>query len=103
MKLRWLRSGSESLRRQQAYIAADNPDAARRIGRRIRQAVLRLATFPYSGSLGSVPQTRELVVPGLPYLIVYRVREETVEILRVFHAARNWPPLLQLPDKEPPT
>ncbi len=94
MKLLWLRSGSESLRKQQAYIAADNPAAARRVGRRIRQATLRLATFPYSGRLGIVPDTRELIVPGLPYLIVYRVRNETVEILRVFHAARNWPPLL---------
>lgn len=32
----------------------------------------------------------EVAVPGLPYLVVYRVRENPVEILRVFHTARNW-------------
>jgi len=40
---------------------------------------------------GRVPGTRELVVTGTPYIVAYRVRDETVEILRVFHAARKWP------------
>jgi plasmid stabilization system protein ParE len=41
-----------------------------------------------------------LVVPGLPYLIVYRVRANTVEILRVFHTARNRPEILQDGEEE---
>ena len=35
--------------------------------------------------------THELVVSGTPYLVPYRVRGETVEILHVFHSARKWP------------
>jgi toxin ParE1/3/4 len=95
MKLRWLRSGSEALRRIKAYIACENPAAAQKVGRQVRQAVLRLAEFPESGRPGQVPGTRELIVPGTPYLVVYRLRENTVEILRVFHTTMNWPPQMR--------
>ncbi len=43
------------------------------------------------GRAGRVPGTRELLIPGTPYIIPYRVRAGAVEILRVFHAARRWP------------
>jgi toxin ParE1/3/4 len=33
-----------------------------------------------------------LVIPDTPYIIPYRVREGRVEVLRIFHAARKWPP-----------
>jgi toxin ParE1/3/4 len=38
-----------------------------------------------------VPGTRELVVTRFPYILPYRVREQAVEILRVFHTSRKWP------------
>jgi toxin ParE1/3/4 len=34
---------------------------------------------------------RELVLPPLPYIVVYRVTADVVEILRVFHGAQDWP------------
>ncbi|PIW88418.1 MAG: type II toxin-antitoxin system mRNA interferase toxin, RelE/StbE family, partial [Nitrospirae bacterium CG_4_8_14_3_um_filter_44_28] len=40
---------------------------------------------------GRVEGTRELVISGLPYIIPYRVKNNTIEILRVLHAARKWP------------
>jgi toxin ParE1/3/4 len=91
MKLHWLTSGSMSLRRHLAYIAARHPDVAVRVCRRIRLAVLRLSEFPDSGRLGQEPGTWEVAVPGLPYLVVYRVRPAGVEILRVFHTSMNIP------------
>lgn len=90
MKLRWLRSGSDSLRRHVSFIAAENPSAAARVRRHIRTVVLRLCQFPQSGRIGQVPETRELVVSGLPYVVVYRVNGDTVEILRVVHMSMNW-------------
>jgi toxin ParE1/3/4 len=38
-----------------------------------------------------VPATRELVVAGTPWVVVYRVKNR-VEILRVLHGAQSWPP-----------
>ena len=43
------------------------------------------------GRPGRVPKTRELVVSGTPYLVIYRVKNDRLEVLRVFHGARQWP------------
>lgn len=56
--------------------------------RRIWESVAGLADFPASGRPGRVPGTRELIVP--PYILPYRVRDERVEILDLFHSAQNW-------------
>ena len=58
---------------------------------RIRSAVQNLARHPALGRTGRVSGTRELVVSGTPYIVPYRVRGRTGEILRVFHSARKWP------------
>ncbi len=91
MRVRWLRRALSNLNEEAEYIARDNPDAAARIVQRIAASVDLLATHPASGRPGRVPGTRELVVTGSRYIVPYRVRDETVEILRVFHAARKWP------------
>ena len=91
MSVEWLNAATLSLRQVHARIAADNPEAARKVVKRIQQAVERLADFPESGRHGQVAGTRELVVPGLPYLVVYRIGKESVEILRVFHTAQERP------------
>lgn len=70
------------------YIAADNPPAAKRTLARIRRAVESLATFPELGRAWEGGPTRALSIAGIPYRIHYRVREDELEILRVFHTAR---------------
>ena len=94
MRVRWLRKALGNLDAEAEYIARDNPAAAARVVRAIDRAVGRLARYPALGRPGRVPGTRELVVPDTPYIIPYRVRHDRVEILRVFHAARRWPPKL---------
>ncbi len=93
MKLRWLRSGSESLKRHVAYIASQNPVAAKNVRLTIRDCVLRLCEFPESGRKGHVAGTRELIVVGLPYVVVYLISSGTVEVLLVIHTAMDRPPL----------
>lgn len=90
MRLRWLKRGLQSLRIIHAHIASDNPVAAKHVVRGIRDATRRLAEFPSSGRLGKVAGTRELVLPQWPYIVVYRVIAEEVQILRAFHAATDW-------------
>ena len=91
MHVRWLKRALKNLDDEAEYIARDNPQAAVRIVERIAASIDRLATHPASGRPGRVPGTRELVISGTPYVVPYRVRDETVQILRVFHAARKWP------------
>jgi toxin ParE1/3/4 len=49
------------------------------------------AENPKLGAPGRVPGTRELVIPKTPYIVPYRVRHSTIEIVRVYHASRRWP------------
>jgi toxin ParE1/3/4 len=74
-----------------SYIERDNPAAAARTAETLLAAVDRLAEWPNLGRPGRVPATRELVVPGTPYVIPYRLRRERLEIIAVFHERRRWP------------
>jgi toxin ParE1/3/4 len=91
VRAKWLRRALKNLDEEAAYIARDDTLAAARIVERIVASVERLGPHPASGRPGRVPGTRELVISGTPYLVPYRVRGETVEILRVFHGARKCP------------
>ena len=59
--------------------------------RRIQQAASALGTFASRGRIGRWEGTRELVISRTPYIVSYRVMDDTVEILRVFHGAQEWP------------
>lgn len=91
MRVRWLRKALANLDEEADYIAADNPAAAGRLVLRILAEVELLRESPAMGRAGRVSGTRELIVAGTPYIVPYRVRDEVVEILRVFHGARKWP------------
>jgi toxin ParE1/3/4 len=73
------------------YIAPDSPTAARRVASAIERATHRLSTFPQSGRIGAVETTREIVVPRLPFIAVYRITSDAVEVIAVFHAAQDKP------------
>jgi plasmid stabilization system protein ParE len=47
--------------------------------------------FHLLGRPGRKPGTREWVSSPLPYIVVYRVRKEVVEIVRILHGAQRWP------------
>jgi toxin ParE1/3/4 len=91
MRLRWLRHALRNLDDEAAYIAADDPAAARQVVKRVLDAVAQLAQQPGLGRPGRVPGTRELVVGHTRYIVPYRVRGQTVEVLRVFHTSRRLP------------
>ncbi len=71
------------------FIAQDNPDAAESTYRAIVQTARKLPQFPALGRAGRHPNTREIKVPDLPYLIVYDVSPEAVTILAIFHTSRD--------------
>jgi len=70
------------------HIGLDNPQAASRVAVQIIAACDRLEYLPERGRPGLVPGTRELSVIW-PYVIVYRVKSDQVEVIRVWHGARD--------------
>ncbi len=89
--IKWLRAALKDLNDEAAYIADDDPTAARLGVQRIVEAVALLSKQPAIGRHGRVAGTRELPVPKTRYLIPYRMRNGAIEILRVFHASRRPP------------
>lgn len=91
MELRWTPSALNDLDEAGAYIASENPRAARTMAARIREAVEYLQNHPNLGRAGRLRGTRELVVSGTPLVVIYRVRFDMVQVIRVLHHARKWP------------
>ena len=78
----------------QTYISLHNPAAAARVGAAIRDAAETLRYFPFAGRTGRASGTREWVVRGQPYVIVYEADmgdANEVIILGVFYGAQNRP------------
>ena len=92
MKIAWSPEAIEDLVSLRAYIAEDNPAAARRTVQHIVESIEQLLPDnPRIGRAGRVPGTRELVILRSPYIVPYRLQRTTIQILRVYHAARRWP------------
>ncbi|AJF07564.1 toxin Y4kP [Geoalkalibacter subterraneus] len=91
MRIRWLRRAVRDLDAAEEFIAQDNPEAAAKIALTIVKAVSQLKDQPGAGRAGRVPGTRELVIAETPYIVPYRVKNDVVEILRVYHSSRKWP------------
>lgn len=92
MKLKWGRQALADLARIDDYIAQFNPGAAKRITREITLAAKRLKSFPQFGRAAHRSALRLLQVPGRPYLLPYRVSNDTVEILAVIDERMERPP-----------
>lgn len=95
MRVDWLHQATRELDSLYDYVAISNPQAARRLLHAILTAVDRVSQFPTSGRLGEVTGTREVVVSGTPFRVVYRVQGSRVVVLRVFHSSRNPADLLR--------
>jgi toxin ParE1/3/4 len=97
MRIRWTTPAARDFTHICDYIEAhDGPARARRVALAIYERVDTLTQFPSRGRPGRVASTRELVIHGLPYPVIYRVKEGVVEVSRVLHGAQKWthPPLI---------
>jgi toxin ParE1/3/4 len=91
MQVRWLRKALWNLEQAHGYIAKDDPEAAIRTVLKIQVAVDRLAQFPLMGRVGRVEGTRELAIVDTSFFVIYGLKENTVEILRVLHTLKRYP------------
>lgn len=91
MLVRWSPEAYNDLARIVQHIREQNPTAALRVAKTIYKGVARLKTSPRRGRPGRVDGTRELVLSPLPFVVVYRVAKNAVEVARVLHGAQRWP------------
>lgn len=92
MDVKWTRTALANLASITSRIEADKPERAKSFVQEIRTKTNVLATWPNIGREGRVAGTRELVVHK-NYIVIYRLNQGNIEILRVHHATRQWPDL----------
>ena len=91
MQVKWSRRALLNLDNAVEYIGADKPAAAADVAQRIWDTSQMLAEQPGMGRPGRVVGTRELIIPGLPYILPYAEMEGALIILRVMHTSMKWP------------
>ena len=90
MELRFTRPAHQDIASILEYIGDRSPQGARRVLHSFEQAFQRLLFFPESGrDTGRGDQTRQVVIATFPFIVIYRVQGEVIEILRVRHTARD--------------
>jgi toxin ParE1/3/4 len=90
-KVSWLSEALADIRGIKDHIGRDNPAAARRVVKAIKDSVDILKDHPGIGRPGRLAGTRELVVSDYPFIVAYRQVESTIHILAVVHTSRRWP------------
>lgn len=89
-ELQWSHLARNDLLSIVDYISDDNPEAAQHLKDDVEEKVLYLLKFPKMGKAGRVKGTRELVT-WANYIVVYQVKGSVIMILRILHAAQQWP------------
>ncbi|MCH9827429.1 MAG: type II toxin-antitoxin system RelE/ParE family toxin [Gammaproteobacteria bacterium] len=91
MRLVWTRPAGRDRKAIRENIAQDDPAAALALDQWLSDGAKRLADHPGLGRTGRVADTRELVTHQ-NYILIYDIADDCMRILRVLHAARQWPP-----------
>lgn len=91
MQVKWLRRALRNLEQARNYVFQDNPTAAQELIIKIQNAANQLQNYPFMGKNGRVEGTRELIISNSPYILIYRIKEETVEVLRILHTSKFYP------------
>lgn len=91
MKIRWSQKAFQNLYRETEFLDEHSHQAARHFVSKILQALEHLKNNPYMGRQGRVSGTREYILNDFPYIIPYRILNEEIQIIRIFHTSRKWP------------
>lgn len=91
MQVKWLKWALRNLEQARNYVFQDNPTAAQELIIKIQNAANQLQKYPFMGKNSRVECTKELIISNSPYILIYRVKEESVEVLRILHTSKRYP------------
>ena len=91
MRIRWTPPAAADLQSISNYLKVRQPPYRHPTMRKLYEKIRALKDAPYVGRPGVVEGTRELLFSPMPYVAVYRVDGQTIEIWRIYHAAQSRP------------
>jgi toxin ParE1/3/4 len=91
MRIVWLESARAAREAAIEYIAQESLTAALRQLGEIEQQTRRLAEYPQLGRVGRKKGTRELIINRTPFIAIYRIKGDEIQVFRFLHGAQKWP------------
>jgi toxin ParE1/3/4 len=91
MRIRWTLAAAADLEHIKDYLSEHYPHLAQSTVLELYETIRSLKASPQRGRMGREGGTRELVLTRLPYIVAYRIKEEDIEVLHIYHAAQ-WRP-----------
>lgn len=85
----WTERAINNLELELDYYGRINPTLAKELSIIIKESVVSIANMPGIGRPGKKLGSRELIINKYPYILAYRVRNETLEILSMIHQHRK--------------
>jgi toxin ParE1/3/4 len=89
MRIRWTPAAAADLQQISDYLKEHHPNYRQKTMRTLYETIHSLKDSPHRGRPGRHEGTREILFLPMPYIAVYRVREQSIEILRIWHSAQN--------------
>jgi toxin ParE1/3/4 len=90
MRIRWTVPAADDLESIRNYLQQNYPQFAEPTVRTIYERIRLLKTSPNRGRPGHRTGTKELALAPLPYVVVYALKADAVEILHIYHGAQDW-------------
>ena len=91
MRIRWTPAAAADLRNISDYLKERHPQYRQPTMGKLYETIRSLKQSPHRGRPGSEEGTREILFPPLPYVAVYRVKEQTIQVVRIYHGAQKRP------------
>jgi plasmid stabilization system protein ParE len=91
MRICWSPAAANDLEGCYEFLIEKHPGLAVERTQKLYRAAISLNRFPFRGRTGATPETRELAMSPLPYIFLYSVTPEVVNILRILHTSRQRP------------
>jgi toxin ParE1/3/4 len=85
----WLHEAVENLKQIRIYISKDKPQSAKKVAQKIKKTIFLIKDNPSIGMPSLLSGFREMQVAGLPYVIPYKVSDNKIIIVRIFHNKQN--------------
>ena len=89
MRIRWTPAAAADLQHISDYLKDHHPQYRQPTMRKLFAAIQSLKDWPHRGRVGREEGTREILFPPLPYVAVYRVKEQNIEVVRIYHVAQD--------------
>lgn len=90
LNIKWTRQALDDLESAREFIVTEYPQSLKSTIENIQLSIDQIKIFPEIGKIGRVKGTRELIFSQMPFILAYRQKKSSIEIISILHQSRKW-------------